>query len=526
MVMGALSVHAAVRGLRLWLAAGVRVWLLMWVAVLGAAWVSPPVAAQQGPSTAAAGDLLKPCRVRGFEHDVRCGHVRRPLDPAQPTGASLAVHFVVVKAVARNKQADPLVFFAGGPGQSAIDVAAAMAQGPLARLGNRRDMVFIDQRGTGRSAPLHCDKPDDAAPLAQQLDPAFQATRLKQCLTALSQSPLGDLRHYITSVAMADVDAVRAALGYQQVNVVGGSYGTRAALEYLRQFPARVRSAVIDGVAPADMVLPLASGQDAQAALDGVLAACEASLRCNERFPLLRTRWQRLLAQLHDQGPMRTTLTHPVSGLPEQVSIARATLLAAVRAPLYVPAYASALPQALHDATQGRFQTVFALASALSGGRNRSLRSAEGMHFAVVCNEDWVRAPRAVAADLPTSDFGTTLADVYREVCSVVPQATVPAAFYALPPSRTPVLVLSGGDDPVTPARHGQRVADALGPQAQHVVVAHAGHGVLTMPCMRHVLYRFIEAADQPQAVKPDLTCAAEVPRPLPFLAHRAGAAP
>ena len=178
-------------------------------------------------------------------------------------------------------------------------------------------------------------------------------------------------------------------------------------------------------------------------------------------------------------------MAHPVTGEVQRLTLARDTLLGLVRAPLYVPALASALPLAMTEAARGRFEPLVGLATALSGGRTGAL--AEGMHFSVVCAEDVPRL--AQAADRPGADFGDAFADIYRRACADWPRGAVPAAFYTLPPAPAATLVLSGGADPVTPPRHGERVARALGAKARHVVVPQAGHGVmgLALPARRRL---------------------------------------
>ena len=471
------------------------------------------------PPEARAADArpgLKACRLKGVEHEALCGVVRRPLDPAQAEGTQIDVHYAVLPALARNRRPDPVLFFAGGPGQSAIEVAGPVAR-MMARLGNRRDVVLVDQRGTGRSAPLMCEADAPTRPLAESADPVRAVARLRDCRERLSKLPHGDLRHYTTSIAMQDADAVRRALGVAQVNVIGGSYGTRAALEYMRQFPQAVRRAVIDGVAPPDMVLPASFSTDNQAALDALLAACEADAACALQYPALRADWQRLLASL----PREVTVAHPVTGRPEKVTVTRDLLLGLVRQPLYVPALASALPMAIGEAAAGRFEALMGVATGLMGGRSGQM--AEGMHFSVVCAEDLPRL--ASATDKPGADFGDTFAAIYRQVCEGWPRGAVPADFYRVPPAPAATLLLSGGADPVTPPRHGARVALALGAKARHVVVAQAGHGVMGLGCMRDVLFRFVDAESDDAALKVEADCASKLPRPAAFVPVMAGAA-
>ncbi|MDP2369273.1 alpha/beta hydrolase [Rhodoferax sp.] len=475
-------------------------------------WSALPLAglcmALAAPLGARADAPLKPCRVPGIETEVQCGVLPRALDPAQPAGVKIDIHYVVVPALARRKLPDPVFLLAGGPGQSAIAVAPIVMR-QMSRLGNRRDLVFVDQRGTGKSAPLMCAE-DRAGSLAQQLDPRRRESLLRQCLAELQKLPYGDLRFFTTSLAMQDVDAVRQALGAPRINLVGASYGTRATLEYMRQFPQSVRRSVMDGVAPPDMVLPDSVSGDNQVALDAVLAACEAQAECQRSYPAVRTEWADLLARL----PQDVVLAHPLTGERQPVRITREGVLALVRGPLYAPALAAALPYAVQEAARGRFEALLGLSTML-GGRGPN-RLAQGMHFSVVCAEDRPRPGGASAT--PGVDFGQTYAELYEQPCAYWPRSVVPQAFYTVPPGQTAALVLSGGLDPVTPPRHGARVAQALGAKAKHVVVPHAGHGVMSLACMRDVLFRFIDAPDDAAALAVDASCAVNIPRPSAFV--------
>lgn len=473
-----------------------------WAAALAAASIALP----QG-SWAALSEPT-PCRLRGIEHEALCGKLQRALDPARPQGSQIAVHYAVLPALARNKRPDPVFFFAGGPGQSAIDIAP-QAAAMLARFGNRRDIVLIDQRGTGRSAPLLCERDDPALPLADLFALDRQRERLASCLVKLKALPHGDLRLFTTTLAMQDADGVRAALGAERINVIGASYGTRAALEYQRQFPERVRRMVIDGVAPPDMVLPVSFSTDNQAALDAVFTACEVDQACAAREPGLRERWRGWLASL----PRTVVLRHPLTDRSERLTLTRDVMLSLVRGPLYVPALSAALPAAIGQATHGRLDALAGLAQSTSG--RRGLQVAAGMHFAVVCAEDFPRVD--AATDKAGTDFGATFAALYQDVCATWPRGEVPAAFYTVPAAASATLVLSGGLDPVTPPRHGARVSKALGTKARHVVVPNAGHGVMALGCMRDVLFRFVDAAGDDEALNVDAACATGIPRPPMF---------
>ncbi|MFG6447764.1 alpha/beta hydrolase [Roseateles sp. BYS180W] len=484
---------------------------LLWLAALLSCSPLAQASASSSPTQA--------CRVPGWANELQCGVVQRPLNPDDPKSVKIDVHYVVVPAVARNKRPDPLVFFAGGPGQSAITLQPKL-MGQLRSLNTRRDLVFIDQRGTGRSAPLAC--PDSSKQSQKNsVGTASLVRELQACQAALQKLPHGDLRYYTTTLAMQDADAVRQQLGVAQWNLMGASYGTRAALEYQRQFPAAVRRTLIDGVAPPDMTLPEASSHDGQAALDTVFKACETEPSCAKQHPQLRQRWASLLQSL----PRQAALRHPLNGVLENVTLERDDVVRLVRAPLYVPALSSALPEAIERAASGDFQALAGLSQGLTGGSARD-RMFMGMHFSVVCAED---APRQRASFVGGGDFGASDARFYGAVCQNWPRGSVPEAFYTTPQSRSAVLLLSGGADPVTPPRHGERIARALGSLALHVVAPNLGHGVMSQACLRDAIKQFFNAdtdAQALQAVRDKADCLQSIPRALAYRSASAASAP
>jgi pimeloyl-ACP methyl ester carboxylesterase len=426
---------------------------------------------------------LEGCRIPGVDREVRCGTVSMPENPDQPQGKTIEIRFAVVPAVARNKQPDPVFVLAGGPGQAATRTGRQMLA-VLNEVNSRRDIVFIDQRGTGGSHPLECKVEETS--ISATFEQSQQIERLGACLKELR----GDLRQYATWIAVRDFDAVRARLGAEQVNLWGGSYGTRAALEYMRQYPQRVRSAVLDGVAPPDMVLPVSFALDADAALSALVEACARDERCQQRHPGMAKRIDDLLARA-DRG-IDARVPHPLTGLPEPIRIDRRVLSSLLRVPLYSPQLSSLLPHALAQATDGDFTPLVALSAAVASGVNENF--AAGMHFAVVCAEDMPRVDAAQRAQVAAARFGKAFLDVYERACAGVPSRPVPPAFYEIPASRTPTLVLSGGLDPATPPRHGARVAQRLG-NARHIVSPYLGHIVSTSGCAPTQLARFIRDA-------------------------------
>jgi pimeloyl-ACP methyl ester carboxylesterase len=469
--------------------------VVLWAALLGAA-------SAQG---------LTECRVPGIRNSVQCGVVHRALDPARPDGPKIDVHYVVVPAMARRKLPDPVFLLAGGPGQSAIGVAP-QTFALFARLNNRRDIVFVDQRGTGKSAPLDCVDPKRES-LAEQSDPDQQLKLMQQCKANLLKLPYikaaSDLGFFTTTLAMQDLDAVRQQLGAERIDLVGVSYGTRAALEYMRQFPNAVRRSVLDAVAPPDMVLPVSFSTDGQASLESMFAACDAQPECTRAYPHLRADWATLLKAL----PKTVTVAHPLTGAPETFAMTRDMVLGAIRGSLYSPGTAAALPAAITAAAAGRYEALAGMGSLL--GSRRGIQLALGMHFSVVCAEDAPLIDKAT--DRPGADFGDGFATLYRRVCADWPRGEVPADFYRIPPSNAPTLLFSGAADPATPPRHGARVAAALGPKARHVIVPNAGHGALGVGCAPDVLFRFIDVAEDAAATSVDASCLAKIPRPGVF---------
>jgi pimeloyl-ACP methyl ester carboxylesterase len=495
--------RAALAALSLALAAGA-------VAVAPA---SAPVPSEARPVSAGGPALaLHACRLHGLAHDALCGTLKRPLDPAHLAGVQIDLQVAVLPALARQKQPDPIFFFAGGPGQSAIALAGA-ADRLLGRLGDRRDIVLIDQRGTGHSAPLQCDTPSAADAFARALDRTKLVAAMDACRGALQKLPWGDLRFYTTTIAMGDADAVRAALGAERIDLVGGSYGTRAALEYLRLYPQHVRRVVLDGVAPPDMALPDSFNIDGRAALEAVFRDCAREPVCAGTHAGLADAWQRLLASL----PRTVDIADASTGRPQRATFTRDALNDLVRPALYQPAIAAILPHAIEEAAAGRFDALVALAD--TGGSGSPIDLSEGEHFSVVCAEDVPRLPAPAATGPAGFD------EVYRRACAQWPRGEVAPAFYTIPRSAAPVLLLSGGLDPVTPPRHAARVAAALGERARHVVVANSGHGVSSLPCMHDVLQRFIEAADDGAALAVDARCADKMPRPPAYEPPRPRAA-
>jgi pimeloyl-ACP methyl ester carboxylesterase len=460
--------------------------------LLGGALLALPLFAQAA---------TKPCRVPDFPQEVQCGQVQRPLDPTKPDGKKIDVHYVVIPSQDRNKLTDAVFFLAGGPGQSAIDVSK-IGEMVLGKLNSRRDLVFVDQRGTGKSAPLKCPELDANDEI---IDKEMVIKRANVCMQNLQKLPYGDLRFFSTSIAVQDLEAVRLAQKYSAINVVGGSYGTRAGLEYLRQYPQAVRRLIIDGVVPPDLDL-LAS--DAKSALDGIFADCKKASKCDTAYPDLAGSWKRLLTNT----PRQITVTNSRLGTEVHTSVTREDIIGMVFKGLYSPTVTSVLPYAITQAEQGKFGPM----ASLSGSFNLPGQGGidMGMHYSVWCSEAYARPRQSTNTD----EFSVLMSDMYGRICANWPRAEIPKEFFTIPKSNVPVLLLSGGIDPVTPTRNGDLVAKALGEKARHISIENMGHGLMTHGCVRYVMTRFIGAKDDAEAVKVDASCVRQIPRPTVWL--------
>jgi len=463
-------------------------------------------------AVAAEAGALVPCRLTGVAQEVRCGHVEVAEDPRAAGGRHIKIEFAVVPALAKNKAPDPLFVLAGGPGQAAMQIAE-IALPILAQINNRRDIVFVDQRGTGKSNPLLCTSQEEESSLADSIDMTRQIARVGDCLRSLDADP----RQYATWIAVRDLDAVRALLQVERINLWGASYGTRVGLEYLRQFPERVRAAVLDGVAPPDMRLPASFAVDGEAALDRTIAACARDVACAARYPNFGAQVDDLFKRF-DAKPVMLSLTDPVTGRVEQLPFTRESMLAALRTPLYAPQLAAMLPYSIDRAASNDFSPFAAMLTAL--GSNESKHLAWGMHFAVICAEDMPRIDAADRAAAAATRFGTGFIELYEQACKQVAHEPAPAEFYVLPKVDAPVLLLSGGADPATPPRHAANVAKAL-PNSRHLIAPNLGHGVTAQACGPELVARFVRQATFEGI---DAKCLERIPAP-PFFRAPTGAA-
>jgi pimeloyl-ACP methyl ester carboxylesterase len=373
----------------------------------------------------------------------------------------------------------------------------------FSKLNDTRDIVLIDQRGTGQSNPLDCED-DEEQPLQAVFEDSLPQRVVQNCLAGLDADPA----QYVTPVAVADLEEVRAALGYDKLNLWGGSYGTRVALEYTRRHGDHVRTMVLDGVAPPSMKLPLSFVTDGEAALTRLLEACDAQVLCRRTYPDLRDTIFRLRLEL-SRRPARADIQNPRTGERDVITVNENVFLSGLFRPLYVAELASLLPLGVSSAAGGDFNPL--LAQNLEFADDISENLALGMHLSVICAEDIPRiTPRDIAATT-NAFFGRALVDDFIRACAVWPRGRIPADFYEPLQSAVPTLILSGGIDPATPPRHGDEVAKTLS-NAKHLIAPHVGHGVSLHGCAPRLIESFVRKAAS-QGL--DARCLERIPRPL-----------
>ncbi len=441
----------------------------------------------------------------GYQVDARCGKLTVSEDRSDPDGRKIELNVAVVPAIKRNPEPDPLFLLAGGPGQSAVETFPAMLP-MLFQIYQDRDIVLVDQRGTGESNPLQCLSSDDEMLSEEQV-----LEKLKACPTTLD----ADLRFYTTEIAMNDLDEVRSALGYETINLYGASYGTRAALTYLRMFPEHVRTVTLDAVVDPGFVMFMDAAGDGQAALDAFFARCEADEACKTTFPNLRQEFADLLVRLNEE-PAQIKFPHPLTNKPFELTVTRQLITNMVFNTLYLPDLVATLPLSIHEAyANANYAPLITQAFLLDAGLY------DGMFYAVTCSEDALLISADQAAESGThSVFGDRTVD-FMKVCAAWPKGEVSPDFRKPIASNVPVLIFSGDADPITPPWHADKVADSLTNEL-HLVFPGMGHGNLMSRCSTKIFSDFIQSASTDGL---DTVCIKGI-QPAPFFVDFSGPRP
>ena len=461
----------------------------------------PPAAAQSEWHSEARCRLAAPGLPAAY---ARCGTLEVPLDPAAPDGPKVELFVARIGAFSTEPRLDPLLLIAGGPGQSTVDFYL-QTRGAFEPARRDRELILVDQRGTGRSAKgFSCEVPDDLSLDTAGTDELARVVDL--CAASLEH----DARFYTTSVAVRDLERARAALGIETWNVYGSSYGTRVAQHYLRQYPEHVRSVVLDGVVPPPLALGPDVAREAQRALEQIFARCAAEAECGARFASLPQLFTEVLARL-EAGAADETDPPPISAV---------ELRTLVRFMSYSATTVSLLPVLISEAHAGNYAPL--------AGQARSLlrELPESMSFpmsnSVTCAEDVPYVAAAATGGLDSTYLGTAIMDALAQICARWPVGPIDADFKTPVVSDKPVLLLSGEYEPSTPPAYAEQVkAEGLA-NSVHLVGQGQGHGLIGVGCTPRLLRSFLET---PSPAQLDASCLALEP-PTPFFLTLLGPAP
>lgn len=443
---------------------------------------------------------LAPCTLPEVPGKAYCGTYEVFENREARSGRKIPLKIVLLPAKGPDRAPDPVFFLEGGPGAGSTLDAAELASDPVRA---HRDIVLVDTRGTGGSAPLNCRLWGDGT----RLDHIFPLDAVVACRDELKKKT--DLARYTTETDMDDVDEVRRYLGYGKVNLSGASYGTYAAQVFLARHPEAVRTVVLSSVVKPGEPSPLYHARNAQDALELLARDCAAEAACHAAFPHFKEEVSAVLDRLAKQ-PVKVQVKHPRTGKPVDVMLTRSAAADALRWALYSPEPASQVPLRVHLAAQGDYRELARTAVAIRAQLQQFL--ALGLLFSVTCAED---LPRIDPKEIPAATRGTFYGDDrVREqlaVCGVWPHAPLPPGSGALIHSDVPVLLFSGERDPVTPPADAALVAKGF-PHGLLVNIPHGTHAGAGS-CQERLIADFTERGT---AQGLDLSCIKAAP-PVPF---------
>lgn len=438
---------------------------------------------------------LTPCHIDNYPLEVQCGSYTVYENRELASGREITVHFAVLAAVDGSAAPDPLVIFAGGPGQSAISMAP-FVRSAFRTLNERRDVVLIDQRGMGSSHPLRCDTPDDDDILG--LTPEAQDALSRELLTDCLASLDADVTLYTQEVANQDIHDILLGLGYQRVNVYGASWGTRSALLFAHRYPEQVRSMILDGALPVGNIAPLHAGTDADRALQLLFDDCAADADCAAAFPDLAGDFDLAMQRLGDEG-VRVESMHPSRGEMRSVLWTRQRFGDALRSILYIPSLSRLIPWIVQRVSVGDYRALDGVFGFLSTAMAEGMTV--GASLTIFCSEELQRmgpsASLSLSPSLPEAEasrqrLGRGILANLQNACGVWPKAPVPAIYGETVTSEAPTLILSGEVDPITPPAWGEVMAEAL-PRSQHLVAKATGHNVAPRGCAPELILEWID---------------------------------
>jgi pimeloyl-ACP methyl ester carboxylesterase len=445
------------------------------------------------------------CQLPKHTEAALCGKHQVFENRLAKSGRMIALNIIVLPARSSESKAEPIFYLAGGPGQGAARIAGAGEDAIMRELRRERDLVFIDMRGTGDSNGLQCDSPIDRRTVQSFFREIFEPKIIQACRERLET--VADLKFYNSQLAIADVDDVRLALGYDKINLYGISHGSQAALEYLRRYPENVRSAVLAGVATAAIKTPLQFANGAEQAMKRLFHDCAADPTCNNAFPDLPVNFTRLLRSF-DNGAL--TFQVRTGKVTESITLSRGVFAVRLLSLLYSHRTISLVPLILDRAAQGDWLPYVQVMS-------RSAAPAEyrvylGTYLSTTCSESLRFIDET---ELASATAGTFMGDYrvrrHQQACANWPGGELDSEYFQPARATTPVLMLSGDIDPATPAEFGAMALKTL-PNGRQVILRNTPHSY-TSPCARSLIVEFITHGS---AKELDATCAVRLRRP-PF---------
>lgn len=442
---------------------------------------------------------------------ARCGHLDVPENPDEPQGKTITLNIAMAPATGKSGEPDPVFFFAGGPGQAASETWV-MLRSVLNKIRKHRDIVMIDQRGTGGSNKLTC--PSEAeADLNQEVDLDLIRTEAEKCLTSLN----GDPRFYTTAIAMADYNLVREAMGYEKINIMGVSYGTRSAQTYLRMFPDTVRTVTLDSVVPMQLALGQEHAPMLNRSVKTVFDDCAKDDVCSDLFSHDASELDALIAEVR-ANPRQISIINPVSGEPQEMLLTADSLVVAIRFLSYASETQALIPLLVHEAlSTGDLSRLASQAILVMTGLNEML--ARGMELSVLCSEDYPFID--LSADYSDTLIGNLFLKIIEVQCNVWPRGDVAENFHQPVVSSVPVLLLSGERDPVTPPHYAAMTARTFS-NSLNLVARGQAHSVMKNVCLRDITTEFIASGSIEDL---DTACVENI-KPAPFFTSLLGPDP
>jgi pimeloyl-ACP methyl ester carboxylesterase len=366
--------------------------------------------------------VAQSCSVPGVQRSARCGTIEVLENPDRPGSRKLEVHFAVIPAAKGHARPDPIVPLLGGPGEAATEAGQFLER--LAPMLDDRDLLLVDQRGTGQSAALRCDffSPDDPA---QSLQNLFPPARVDSCAKDLATH--ADLTQYSYRRFADDLEKLRRTLGYGPLNLFAGSYGTRAAQVFVRAYPSSVRTIYLGSIDPIDIAMPLPFAKAAQSALDRTFAACEVDAECRSGFPRLRGEFSQIMERL---ASGRVFVKVP--GHEGTVALSQGRVAEWFRSLLYRPSSAARLPWLIDRASKGDWDPI--VKGILEDGRDADNDLSLGLLLSITCSDDlpFVRQEDVAAATRNTF-LGDWRLGQQDAACKLWPHSVAPTS------SREPI---------------------------------------------------------------------------------------